>query len=72
MAIPATVASTVLMSDSFPRTRETLLAEGHDVRTVGISEFLRAEGGVTCLSLIFEDGPIVDGPSARNPVRPRA
>jgi dimethylargininase len=35
------------------RTAELLRQEGFDVRTVPLSEFAKAEGGMTCLSLYF-------------------
>jgi dimethylargininase len=47
------VDDTLLMPASFPRTRETLEKEGYRVITVDISELQKAEGGVTCSSLIF-------------------
>jgi dimethylargininase len=36
------------------QTAELLRRRGHDVRTVPLSEFAKAEGGVTCLSLLFD------------------
>jgi dimethylargininase len=38
----------------FPRTTDRLRARGLDVRTVDVSEFQKAEGGVTCKSVIFD------------------
>jgi dimethylargininase len=38
----------------FPRTLERVDTWGGDVRTVDISELLKAEAGMTCLSLVFE------------------
>jgi dimethylargininase len=35
------------------RTAELLRGRGLDVRTVDLSEFAKAEGGVTCMSLLF-------------------
>jgi dimethylargininase len=46
----------VLLSASFPRTRELLARRGFDVRTVDISELEKAEAGVSCMSLTFEAG----------------
>ncbi len=43
--------STVLVSLSAPRTSEVLAAIGADPAPVDISEFEKAEGGLTCLSL---------------------
>lgn len=47
------VGETLLMPSAFPKTRELLESRGHKVRTVALSELLKAEAGVTCLSLIF-------------------
>jgi dimethylargininase len=47
------VGATVCVSAAFPRTAEMLAARGRDVRAVNVSEFAKAEGGMTCLSLIF-------------------
>ena len=43
-----------LMGDCFPRTRERLEAMGIQTRTTDISEFMKAEAGLTCMSLLFE------------------
>jgi len=42
---------TVIYPDAFPKTRARL--QGLDVRTVDAEELAKAEGGVTCCSLIF-------------------
>ena len=47
------VGETVIAAAGFPRTADRLRARGLDVRTVDVSEFQKAEGGVTCKSLIF-------------------
>jgi dimethylargininase len=47
------VAGSVCVSTSFPRTAEMLAARGYDVRSVEVSEFAKAEGGLTCMSLLF-------------------
>ncbi|HOC16649.1 MAG TPA: hypothetical protein PKK95_00185 [Vicinamibacterales bacterium] len=39
---------------AFPRTRARLEARGLDVRPVDVSELAKAEGAVTCCSLVFE------------------
>jgi dimethylargininase len=44
----------VLMPDTFPLTAALLKREGYAVETVDVSEFQKAEAGVTCLSVIFE------------------
>jgi dimethylargininase len=43
----------VIAGASFPRTNAKLEKLGFSVRCVDLSEFAKAEGGVTCLSLIF-------------------
>jgi len=35
------------------RTADLLRGLGIDVRTLDLSEFAKAEGGVTCLSILF-------------------
>jgi dimethylargininase len=47
------VGETVIAAAGFPHTADRLRARGIDVRTVDVSEFQKAEGGVTCKSLIF-------------------
>jgi dimethylargininase len=39
----------------YPRTRERLESHGIRIRTVDVSELAKAEGGVTCCSVIFND-----------------
>jgi dimethylargininase len=48
------VGESVVYPDAFPRTRERLEALGIPVTGVDASELAKAEGGVTCCSLIFE------------------
>jgi len=43
-----------LYSDAFPLTLDRLAARGLAVTTIDVSELAKAEGGVTCCSLIFE------------------
>jgi dimethylargininase len=50
-------AGAVLYPAGFPRTRDRLLRRGLDVRDVDVSELAKAEGGVTCCSLVFDAGP---------------
>ena len=47
------VAGSVCVSTAFPRTAAMLAARGYDVRAVEVSEFAKAEGGLTCMSLLF-------------------
>jgi dimethylargininase len=47
------VAGAVVAAAAFPRTADRLRARGLDVRAVDVSEFQKAEGGVTCKSLLL-------------------
>ena len=47
------VGRAVLMHAGFPRTAEVLSKRGLDVHPIDVSEFLKAEAGVTCKSLVF-------------------
>jgi dimethylargininase len=47
------VAGSVCVGAAFPRTAEALAARGYDVRAVEVSEFAKAEGALTCMSLLF-------------------
>jgi dimethylargininase len=47
------VAGRVIAHSGFPRTIDLLAARGVDVRAIDVSEFLKAEAGVTCKSLVF-------------------
>ena len=47
------VGDSVCVSAAFPRTAASLRARGYDVRGVEVSEFAKAEGGMTCMSLLF-------------------
>ena|SRR5438552_1239848 len=51
------VGESVLYAAAFPRTRERLLRRGLDVRDVDLSELAKAEGSVTCCSLVLEATP---------------
>jgi N-dimethylarginine dimethylaminohydrolase len=44
----------MVMHSGFLRTLELLKERKIPVRTVDISEFLKAEAGLTCMSVIFE------------------
>ncbi|HIL49053.1 MAG TPA: dimethylargininase, partial [Acidimicrobiia bacterium] len=48
------VGDTVLVAAAFPRTAERIATAGFDVRYVDASELAKAEGALTCCSLIFE------------------
>ncbi len=47
------LSSGLLYPTSFPRTREKLAALGARIKAVDVSELQKAEGAVTCCSLIF-------------------
>lgn len=48
------IGNTVLMPASFPHTEEILRREGFNIKTIDISELIKAEAAVTCSSVIFE------------------
>jgi dimethylargininase len=48
------IGGTVVMPSAFPRTRELIERTGFLVRTLDYSELLKAEAGVTCMSLLFD------------------
>ena len=50
------VGDASVMNESYPRTLERVRARVPQVQTVDISEFGKADGGLTCLSLIFNIG----------------
>ena len=45
------IGNALIYSKAFPRTLERL--KNYDVRTVGASELAKAEGGVTCCSILL-------------------
>ena len=49
------VNDAVIIPASFPQTRALLEKRGFQVRVVDVSELQKAEAGVTCTSLIFND-----------------
>jgi len=49
------IGDTLLVPSNFVRTCELLEAEGLRVLPIDVSELQKAEAGVTCMSLIFED-----------------
>jgi dimethylargininase len=48
------VGSSVFVQAGGPRTLERVAAAGYDTRTVDVGELAKAEGSLTCLSLLFE------------------
>jgi dimethylargininase len=51
------VGGTLVLPSAFPKTLELLENSGFQVRTIDVSEFAKAEGGVTCTSILFESEP---------------
>jgi dimethylargininase len=49
------IGGRLLMPSSFPRTAEILLKAGIEVLPIDVSELQKAEAGVTCMSLLFEN-----------------
>jgi dimethylargininase len=49
------IGGTVVYPSTFPRTRSALEARGIAVRAVDASELAKAEGGVTCCSLLLRE-----------------
>jgi dimethylargininase len=47
------VAGLVVAHVGFPRTIDRLSALGYAVRTLDVSEFLKAEASLTCKSILF-------------------
>jgi dimethylargininase len=48
-----TIDGAVIYAAAYPRTRERLEARGISVQAVDVSELAKAEGAVTCCSLVF-------------------
>jgi dimethylargininase len=48
------IGETVLIPSAFPQTADTLDRAGFRTRRVDTSELLKAEAGVTCMSLLFD------------------
>jgi dimethylargininase len=53
LRINDTIRDTVLLPSSYPKTRELLDQHNLRVRSVDISELIKAEAGITCMSLLF-------------------
>lgn len=47
------IGDRIVVSDAFPETCRVLTRLGFGVVPVSVTEFAKAEGGVTCLSLVF-------------------
>jgi dimethylargininase len=66
------VAGAVVAHAGFPRTLERLSRLGYDVRTLDVSEFLKAEAAVTCKSLLVDRKAILlEESRALTPARSR-
>jgi dimethylargininase len=50
------IGDSVLIPASFPRTARLLEQSGFTVQPLDVSELQKAEAGVTCMSLVFDDG----------------
>ena len=48
------IGNRIILSDAFPNTAELLGGLGFGTLPVAVSEFAKVEGGVTCLSLVFD------------------
>ncbi|MBZ5724332.1 MAG: dimethylargininase [Acidobacteriia bacterium] len=48
------IGNTVVIAACFPATARALERLGRDVRTLDVSELMKAEAGLTCSSLLFE------------------
>jgi dimethylargininase len=48
------IGDRIIASDAFSDSIDLLMTNGFGVTPVAVSEFAKAEGGVTCLSLLFE------------------
>ena len=50
------VRDSLCVNAAHPRTSELIARRFQDVRPLDISEFAKAEGGLTCMSLLFKSG----------------
>ena len=49
------LGDTLLIASEYPRTRAILEQNDFNVETVPVSEMMKAEAGVTCCSIVFDD-----------------
>lgn len=52
----APIGPSVCVAAEHVRTADRIRGLGFDVQTIDLSEFAKAEGGVTCLSILFDPG----------------
>jgi N-dimethylarginine dimethylaminohydrolase len=52
------IGEQIVASNAFPETASLLERLGFGVAPVAVSEFAKVEGGVTCLSLVFEESAV--------------
>jgi dimethylargininase len=50
-----TVGQTVCVTSQHPQTAKLIRSHGFEVESVDLSEFAKAEGGITCLSLLLNE-----------------
>jgi dimethylargininase len=63
------IQNTTLLSASAPHTAKKLATRGFKVVTVDISEFEKAEGGLTCMSILLEASKVPGSVSSGPPTR---
>jgi dimethylargininase len=49
------IGETVLLPEGFPQTRALIEQRGFQVETIDVSELMKAEAGLTCMSIIFNE-----------------
>lgn len=63
------LAGTLLIPDAYPRTAAMLAHTGYRVEPLALGEFLKAEGGPTCLSIVFRGRERITAERAENGLR---
>ena len=51
------IGDSIIYPTSFPKTRDKLTARGYNIVSVEVDELAKAEGAVTCCSLILANWP---------------
>ncbi|HEV7858807.1 MAG TPA: hypothetical protein VGO91_09285 [Pyrinomonadaceae bacterium] len=49
------IGETILLPEGFPQTRALIERKGFHVETLDVSELMKAEAGLTCMSIIFNE-----------------